>query len=313
MQHFDSLSSVRLKASALTIGAFDGVHRGHQKIIRRMQAAVEDMPLAVLTFYPHPSVVLHGREPSFYLTSPQEKAELLGSYGVDVVITQTFDVQLSKLKAGEFLDRLTDRLGMQSLWVGPDFALGHQRQGDIPYLRDQAASRGYDLHVVEPFKLDGEVVSSTRVRESLRSGDVRRAASYLGRWFSIPGTVSRGAGRGKKLGIPTANLEVWPERAYPRVGVYACYAQVEDRLLPAVTNVGLRPTFEEPEGRPTIEAHLLDFEGDLYGDRMELRFIDRLRDERKFDGPGPLLEQIQKDIEGAKRVLQANPAAQAAP
>lgn len=306
MQHFDSLNAVRLKQSALTIGAFDGVHRGHQKIIAKMKADNQGEPVAVLTFYPHPSVVLHGRKPSFYLTSPEEKAELLGDLGVDVVITQTFDKQLSQLTAGDFLDRLADRLGMRSLWVGPDFALGYQRQGDIPYLREQAVERGYRLHVVEPLKLDGEVISSTRIRESLRSGDVRRAASYLGRWFSIPGTVSQGAGRGKKLGVPTANLQVWPERAFPRVGVYACYACAGGRWIPAVTNVGLRPTFEDAGGRPVIEAHLLDFEGNLYGERMTLRFVERLRDERKFDGPQALLDQIRRDIESGRKTLATN-------
>ncbi|MGA9531305.1 MAG: bifunctional riboflavin kinase/FAD synthetase [Anaerolineales bacterium] len=305
MQHFDSLDAVRLKQCALTIGAFDGVHRGHQKIIARMKAGSSGAPLAVLTFYPHPSVVLHGRTPSFYLTSPDEKAELLGDFGVDVVITQTFDKGLSKLTASDFLDRLADRLGMRSLWVGSDFALGHQREGDIPYLQAHAADWNYSLHVVDPLNLDGEVVSSTRIREALRSGDVRRAASYLGRWFSIPGTIRRGAGRGKKLGIPTANLEVWPERAFPKVGVYACYARVGERWIPAVTNVGLRPTFEQASGRPTIEAHLLDYQGDLYGDQIVLRFVDRLRNERKFDSALALFDQIGQDIERARGTLAA--------
>jgi riboflavin kinase/FMN adenylyltransferase len=309
MQHFDSLDAVRLKQCALTIGAFDGVHRGHQKILGKMKAAADGMPLVVLTFYPHPSVVLHGREPSFYLTAPDEKAELLGDFGADIVITETFDLQLSKLPASEFLQHLSDRLGVRSLWVGPDFALGHQREGDIPYLRKHAEAWGFSLHVVEPLKLDGEVISSTRIREALRSGDVHRAANYLGRWFSIPGTVRRGAGRGKEIGIPTANLEVWPERAFPRVGVYACYAGVGEGWLPAVTNVGLRPTFEQATGRPTIEAHLLEYSGDLYGDRIVLRFVERLRDERKFDGAQALLDQIERDIERARRTLAAAPSA----
>jgi riboflavin kinase/FMN adenylyltransferase len=304
MQHFDSLGAVLLDGAAVTIGAFDGVHRGHQKIIKEMLAADVKGPIVVLTFYPHPSVVLHARKPPFYLSSPDEKAALLGDLGVDVVITQTFDEQLSKLAAGAFLDRLQRHLGMASLWVGEDFALGHQREGDVPYLRRQAGERGYALHVVDPFNLDGEVVSSTRIREALRSGDVGRAASYLGRWFSIPGTVMRGAGRGKQLGIPTANLDVWPERAFPRVGVYACFARVGREWVEAVTNVGLRPTFEQASGRPVIEAHLLDFEGDLYGEQITLSFVERLRDERKFDGAGPLLRQIEEDVVRARRTLR---------
>lgn len=305
MDQFQSLAQVSLSQCALTIGAFDGVHLGHQKII---EAVIEDArqqgaPSVVLTFYPHPSVVLRGRRPSFYLTSPDERADRLGELGVDVVVTETFDEELSRVPASDYLERLKQHLGFRSLWVGSDFALGHQREGTVHYLRDAQQERDFELHVVEPVRMEGEVVSSTRIREALRTGDVARAAAYLGRWFSLPGEVEQGAGRGKQLGIPTANLSLWRERAFPRKGVYACLAQVEDRTLEAVTNVGVRPTFDEETPRPIVETHLLDFEGDLYGQTIRLHFVDRLRDEKRFDGPQQLLQQIERDIERARQLL----------
>lgn len=302
MEHLNSLRAADLDACRLTIGAFDGVHRGHQKILRAMEGAPDDdrLPRVVLTFFPHPSVVLHGRRPSFYLTNPGEKADHLASQGVDLVITETFDRNLSQVPAGEFVDRLQDHLGFKGLWVGPDFALGHQRAGNIPFLRERGAAGGFEIHVVDPLRISGEIVSSTRIRETLRSGDVARAARYLGRWFEIPGTVEKGAGRGKELGIPTANLEIWEERAYPRKGVYACFAHVGSEEHRAVTNVGVRPTFEEEGERPVVETHILDFDRDLYGEEIRLQFVERLRDEKRFSGPEELLDQIQMDIQRAR-------------
>ncbi len=305
MEHFHSLDEVDLEGSGLTIGAFDGVHRGHQRIVASLTEDAQRMgvPAVVLTFYPHPSVVLGGRQPPFYLTSPEERAELLAELGVALVITETFDHELSKVTAAEFLDRLKARLGFRRLWVGPDFALGHQREGTVHYLHEVQEARGFELVVVDPVRVGGEVVSSTRIREALRSGDVARAATYLGRWFSLPGAVVEGAGRGKELGIPTANLSVWQERAYPRRGVYACFAELEGVHHMAVTNVGVRPTFEEEPPRPIVETHILEFDKDLYGRTVRLHFVERLRDERRFEGPDALLEQIERDIQRGRGVL----------
>ena len=166
------------------------------------------------------------------------------------------------------------------------------------------------MHIFPPVSLGGEVVSSTRVREALRSGDVARAGSYLGRPFVVPGEVVPGAGRGKRLGIPTANLAVWEERAVPGPGVYACLAEIGTARWQAVTNVGVRPTFEEGSTASVVEAHLLDFSGDLYGREVRLAFVERLRDERKFPGPEALLEQIQRDVRRAREALdrRATPA-----
>jgi len=308
IQHLSDLSLAQLDACALTIGSFDGFHLGHRALIRAVVegAQAEGIPSAVVTFYPHPSVVLRGRAPAFYITTPEERAVLLGEAGVDLVITQHFDHDLAAVTAEEFLDRLTRHLHFRDLWVGEDFALGHRRQGNVIFLEQAAARRGFRLHVLPPVLVGGEVVSSTRVREALRSGDVARAASYLGRPFTLPGTVIQGAGRGKSLGIPTANLNIGEERACPGPGVYACLAQVLGRRAHAVTNIGFRPTFEGAASRPIVEAHLLDFDRDLYGETMSLVFIERLRDERKFDGPAALLEQIQRDIRRARVILAAH-------
>ncbi|MGH2621279.1 MAG: bifunctional riboflavin kinase/FAD synthetase [Anaerolineales bacterium] len=305
MQHVHDLDAVRLNGSALTIGSFDGVHRGHQDLLGRMLAAARgrSLPAVVLTFYPHPSVILRGRKPAFYITSPEERADLLENLGVDLVITQTFDLELSRVEAPDFLDRLTAQLGFQDLWAGEDFALGHQRRGNRHYLAHVSSERGFRFQLVPPFLLEGEVVSSTRVREALRSGDVARAATYLGRHFELPGKVKPGAGRGKRLGIPTANLEIWEERAVPGNGVYACLAEFEGNRKPAVVNIGVRPTFADNLPAPVVEAHLLDFEGDLYERELKLVFVDRLRDERRFSGPDALIEQIGRDIQRARELL----------
>lgn len=306
MLHIRSLDDLLIDRSYLTVGAFDGIHLGHQALIRRMRAAAHaaGCQAVVLTFYPHPAVVIRGGQPAFYIASPDERADLLAALGVDVVITHPFNTEVSRVRAADFIDRLIQRLGMRSLWVGDGFALGHKREGNVPFLRRLGLERGFSVEVIQPIQVDGEVVSSTRVREALRQGDVARAARFLGRPFSIPGTVVEGAHRGKTIGIPTANLEIWEERAYPARGVYACRAEVRGQRLKAVTNIGLRPTFENQAARPTIEAHLIDFEGDLYGQTIRLEFVDRLRDEMKFPGVEALLEQIRADIERARELMR---------
>lgn len=304
MRHVHDLESLQLDRCYVAIGAFDGVHLGHQSLIRNMrqEAQAADCPTVVLTFFPHPSVVLGGRRPSYYITTPDEKAELLGNLGVDVVVTHPFDQSVARIRAADFVERVRRHLGMRALWAGQDFALGYQREGGLSFLRRLGESQGFDVHEVEAFVVEGEVISSTRVREALRIGDVARAGRYLGRPFAVPGEVVRGAGRGRALGIPTANLKIWEERAIPARGVYACWALVEGQRWPAVTNIGVRPTFDSGSA-PAVEAHLLGFDRDLYGQTIELEFVDRLRDEMKFPGAEALVAQIRVDVERAKQVL----------
>jgi riboflavin kinase/FMN adenylyltransferase len=308
MRHVSDVTALSLPGSVLSIGSFDGVHLGHRALISRVVKAArrDGRPSVVLTFFPHPSVVLRGRQPALYINTPDEKAELLGSLGVDYVITQTFDAALSHLSADAFLDLLQTHLGMRALVVGEDFALGYRREGGRIFLEAVGPRRGFRLEIVPPLMLDGEPVSSTRVREALRSGDVRRAAAYLGRPFTLPGTVVRGVGRGRKLGIPTVNLGFWNERAYPAPGVYACWAEVNGSTHPAVTNIGMRPTFDDGLLHPVVESHLLDMTDDLYDRDVRLSFVDRLRDEQRFDGPAALAAQIARDIQKARDLLGAD-------
>jgi riboflavin kinase/FMN adenylyltransferase len=312
MQHLHDLSQADLRSCHLTIGSFDGVHRGHQVLVRAMveEAAKEGVPSAVLTFFPHPSVVLRGRTPSFYINTPDEKADLLGELGVDLVVTHRFDLELSRVRAGKFLARLRRHLEFGTLWIGEDFALGYQREGNRWFLAEAGRRYGFQLQVVPPVDVGGEVVSSTRVREALRAGDVSRAATYLGRPFALPGTVIKGAARGASLGIPTANLSIWEERATPGAGVYACRVRVSDEWFHGVTNIGVRPTFERSAPSPIVETHILDFDGDLYGQEITLEFIARLRDERRFPGPEALLAQIDDDIDRAQEILDGAKEAQ---
>jgi riboflavin kinase/FMN adenylyltransferase len=289
----------------LTLGSFDGLHLGHQSLIASLvrQARRDDLPSVVVTFFPHPSVVLRGRRPAYYITLPEEKAALLTAAGVDHVVTQRFDEALSRVSAGGFLDALERRIHFRQLWIGEDFALGHEREGNRLFLRREAEQRGFELHVAETLKVGGEVVSSTRVREALRAGDVARVATYLGRPFVLRGQVVQGVGRGKALGIPTANLALREEQAYPGNGVYACWAEVGRSRHPAVTNVGLRPTFDDALPAPVVETHLLDWDAELYGAEVALTFVARLREERRFAGRDELVRQIRRDIEQARELL----------
>lgn len=305
MTEYADLGELTLAGSILTIGSFDGLHLGHQALIRTVVdlARAERMPSVLVTFYPHPSVVLRGRKPVFYITRPDEKARRIEALGIEHIVVQRFDEALSRVTASGFLDRLDERIHMRHLAIGQDFALGHEREGNVPFLRREAERRGFTLHVVPPVMVGGEIVSSTRVREALRAGDVARAATYLGRPFSLRGPVVRGARRGKLLGIPTANLGLHPEQAYPREGVYACWADLPGGRQKAVANVGLRPTFDDGLLAPVIEAHVIDWAGDVYDHEVGLSFIARLRDEQRFPGKEALVGQIRRDIERTRELL----------
>jgi riboflavin kinase/FMN adenylyltransferase len=308
MKQIESIDALELASCELTIGSFDGIHLGHQSLINQLVARAKhrSIPPVVLTFFPHPSVVLRGRRPAFYISTPEEKAQRLGKLGVEYVITQHFDHDLSLISAREFLEWIRRKLHFKGLWVGENFALGHRREGNVDYLQNVINKWDFELNVVPPVFEGGEIVSSTRVREALRSGDVARVSKYLGRPFNMPGEVTKGSGRRKKLGIPTANLKVWDERAYPGSGVYACKVNYNGEALDAVTNIGIRPTFDKALEKPIIETHILEFDQDLYEKWIELTFIDRLRDERKFSGPDELLDQISRDIVRAKQILNSS-------
>ncbi len=308
MQFASSLSELNLASpTVVTIGAFDGVHRGHQALIGGLVARAHATGRAavVITFAPHPSVFLRGRRPSFYLTTPDEKAQMLAALGVDVLVTHRFDAAFAAITAAEYVEQLITHARLAELWCGADFALGHNREGHVAYLRAAGERLGFTVHVQTPIQVDGEIISSTRIRQCLRDGAVEQAAKLLGRPFRLSGQVVKGAGRGHAIGIPTANLDVSEEHAIPAVGVYACRAATAQAShVPAVTNVGYRPTFNSTEPKLTVETHLLDFAGDLYGSTVSLDFVARLRPEVKFSGVPALVAQIQNDIRAARQLLQ---------
>jgi riboflavin kinase / FMN adenylyltransferase len=315
MLHFHSFEEVTLSNAWATIGTFDGVHRGHLAILAPLVKAAHAAgnPAAVVTFYPHPVAVLRGIQDPYYLTTPDERADLLGAVGIDAVITLTFDHALAALTAEEFMQRVKRHLGLRELWVGYDFALGRNRQGDIPTLRRLGEEMGYDLRVIEEISLGGMKVSSSQIRGLLAEGKVAQAAQQLGRPYSLEGEVIHGDGRGKGLGIPTANLAVWPHKIVPAKGVYATWTWVKDsqsaeaQRVPAVTNVGVRPTFENQPELPRIEAHLLDFDHDLYDQTVKLEFLEYLRPEQRFASIDALLAQIAQDTNRAKEVFSHAP------
>ena len=306
MRHIHALTEASLsQSSVVTIGAFDGVHRGHQHLVKQLVAQSHHsghVPV-VLTFYPLPKLILEGFRPGFYLSTPDEKAELLGQLGVELVVTHPFNDEVRHIRAAAFVASLLKYLKMAEMWVGEDFAMGYQREGTVDFLREHASSRGFTLRVVDLMDAGGERVSSSRVRESLAAGEVAEAARLLGRPYRVSGEVVPGAQRGKTLGIPTANLAISPERAVPRRGVYAGQVYIGGQKgLSAVVNVGSRPTFDSTDVT-TIEAHLLDFSGNLYSQTLSLDFVAHLRDERQFHSAEELVAQIQADIRSARELL----------
>lgn len=305
MQHYRSIEELSLNSSWLTIGVFDGVHRGHQEILLHLTAGAHGvgMPAVVLTFWPHPGVILGKRKRLKSLTTPEERAELLGSLGVDVVITQSFTPEFGNLSALQFMRLMSDHLNLRSLWVGYDFALGHNRTGNFERLTELGKEMGYEVQAIKAVRNSAQVLSSSLIRRHVREGEVQRAAEFLGRYYTISGTVVHGDGRGRKINIPTANIDYHKSKIIPAFGVYACWAWIGGERHPAAVNIGINPTFTPDKRTPNVEAHLLDFSGDIYGHDLKLDFVRRLRDEMKFDGIETLTGQIHLDIGKARQIL----------
>ena len=305
MQHIHDLNEVKLDHSWLTIGSSDGVHQGHQQIIHSLVGGAKQagVPSVVVTFFPHPQFILRGESRPYYLTLPEKRAQLLAELGVDFVFTYPFDQRISRLSARDFILSLFEDFHFKELLIGYDFALGKDREGDSDLLQKIGGELGYDVRVIPPFKIADKLVSSSLLRSMIREGDVRLANTLLGREFSISGQVIKGDDRGKSLGFATCNLDVHSELVNIKSGVYASRGLVSGKLWPAVTNIGFRPTFGEDLSTPRIEAHLLDFSGDLYGQDVELFFVDRLRDEMKFPLVDDLIDQIKQDVSITRHIL----------
>lgn len=306
MDLIDDLTKANLRQETiLTIGAFDGVHRGHQALIGQVVARARgtDRLAALITFHPHPVVVLAPDRAPPYLTTPGEKVALLEGLGIDLVVLLPFDRGAAALPAREFMDSVCRYLRARELWVGADFALGRNREGDVSRLRELGQEFGFEVHAVEPVQGDEAVISSSRIRALLREGRVEEAARLLGRYPSLSGEVVVGAQRGRTLGFPTANLEVRRERAVPADGVYAVFATLGTERYPAVANVGVRPSFDN--GKRIVETHIFDFARDIYGCDLVVEFVARLRDERRFEDIDDLVDQIAQDGAIGRRILDS--------
>jgi riboflavin kinase/FMN adenylyltransferase len=292
----------------LTIGNFDGIHLGHQALITELirAARAADGVAGLLTFDPHPLAVLRPDIVVPRLTSNAEQTRILEALGLDFVLALPFTRETAATPAEGFMRDLTRRVPLRELWIGPDFALGRGRQGNKDQLEAIGLELEYRVRVIEPFDLNGEPVRSTRVRSLLlESGAVADAQRLLGRPYALWGEVRSGAQRGRRLGFPTANLAIPTDRLIPYDGVYACWAWRGDQGRPAVVNIGVRPSFDN--GSRSIEAYLMDFAEELYGEQLGLSFVARIRAERHFPDVDALRAQIAADVSAARSLLASPP------
>jgi len=294
-----------MKGAWITIGSFDGIHLGHQKIIKKLIEGAKkmDVPSIVITFFPHPAVLIRNITDPYYLTSPEEKDRILSKLGVNSILTVHFNHSISRLSSRDFINTLHHQLKFTCLLVGYDFRLGADRKGNLKRLEYLGNKIGFCVHAITPLQQQSKPISSSVIRAALKNDDLNTANTMLGHPYSIKGTVVHGDGRGKHIGIPTANLSVWEKKLIPAAGVYASYAFINRKRFPAVVGIGFRPTFYEIPEQQTIEAHVLNFSNQIYGMQMELQFISRLRKEKKFRSVNGLMKQIRTDISNAKEVL----------
>ncbi len=289
----------------LTIGVFDGVHLGHKYLISQLKehARQQNLLSGVATFRQHPQEVLAPQTKLSFLTDLAERINLLKNEGVEAIITLSFTHELAQLSTRQFISLLKNYLRMRGMVVGPDFALGRNREGNIDALRVLAQDMNFSITVVPPIMINGEVVSSTAIRRALADGDMKRVHNLVGHPFSLHGRVISGAGRGIKLGFPTANLDINPQQALPADGVYATWAYIDDKAYYSMTNIGRRPTFSGNER--TVEVYVLDYHSDLYEHELRIDIIERLRSEKQFDTAEELQRQIAEDIKQGKAILNS--------
>ncbi|MGB5934166.1 MAG: bifunctional riboflavin kinase/FAD synthetase [Anaerolineae bacterium] len=297
--------------SILTVGIFDGVHLGHRHLIEGMVKRAREKALlaGAVTFDPHPHEILLPHESILYLNTLEERIRLLGALGLDFLVVISFTPQVACTTAEAFIRSLHDHLRPREIWVGQGFVFGYRREGDVSQLKVLGSKLGFEVHLVEPLRVRGEPVSSSKIRALISEGRIEEATGSLGRYPTVTGRVIVGAGRGKELGFPTANLDVPEKRVIPADGVYVVRVQWGAENHPALANVGTRPTFGE--GKRLVEAHILDFEGHLYGEELRLEFIARLRPERRFASVEELVSQMYLDVSRARKILgqERNPMA----
>ncbi len=295
------------RGAYVTIGNFDGVHLSHRHICSKLATEARDAgkKSLVITFEPHPKMILHPNIKPFYLiTTRPEKMEWLSKSGVDATVIIKFDMAYSKTTAQEFVENfLCKQLAITKIIIGHDYTFGQARQGNDAYLIVQGQRCGFSVEVIEAFKIDDEIVSSTLIRNCILQGDLQAATRLLGRYYNVAGLVGSGAGRGAGLGYPTANIESEKE-LLPPPGIYAAFVMVDGHRYMGALNIGPKPTFEDYTS--TLEVFLLDYTGDLRGQRINVLFVEKLRDIVKFDGPESLKRQIAADVQKTKEILQQN-------
>ncbi|MEX2158322.1 MAG: bifunctional riboflavin kinase/FAD synthetase [Dehalococcoidia bacterium] len=292
------------RPTAVTIGKFDGVHRGHRYLVGHLLDRAREHGLAavVVTLHPHPITVLRPGTPITYLCSLEERVSLLHALGVESVGVLSFTSELAQLSYRDFADLLVDQLDLKLLLIGPDFALGRDREGNIDRLRAYGRERGFEVEEMPLLSEDDAKVGSGAVRDALARGDMENVASLLGRPFALRGPVVRGEERGRTIGFPTANIAVAPDLAMPKFGVYVTRAYLGETTYGSVTNVGQRPTFGGE--RPTIETHLFDFDRDIYERELRIELLHRVRGEQRFSGVDELVAQIKRDVDVARDYLR---------
>jgi riboflavin kinase / FMN adenylyltransferase len=291
----------------LTIGNFDGVHKGHLALFEKVKKLARGIngQSAVMTFEPHPvKVVRHKNEPKL-ITPLEQKINLILAAGIDVILCLPFTLEFAAITANDFVrELLVKKIGIKEIVVGYDYSFGAGRKGNIELLKKMGDELGFRVHVVEPVYLNGTLASSTSIRNLIQGGNLAEAKRLLGRDYQITGIVKTGMGRGGSLlGFPTANLAPYKE-IIPGKGVYAVKATIKEREYNGVCNIGVNPTFNGAS--LTIETHILDFSGDIVGEKLTIKFIDRLRDEEKYNSKDELIRQIEMDVINAKRILEVN-------
>ena len=299
-QRLDRVSPER--ETVITIGVFDGVHLGHGHLLQHLIAAAGTVyQPTVITFANHPVTVLQpGRQVS-QITTLERKEELIREKGVEQIVSLDFTEELAQLSAREFVRMLQEKLRMKGLVIGSDFALGRDREGNSARLGELGEELGFSVEIVEPLLLDGLLVKSRVIRQRLNDGEVAESNHLLGRAFSLAGPVVTGDRRGRTLGFPTANVNVSKTMAHPADGIYATWALVDGERRPSATSIGVRPTFGLSER--LVEVYILDFDGDLYGQQLEVEFVDKLRDQETFSSLEALVEQINQDVANTRETL----------
>jgi riboflavin kinase/FMN adenylyltransferase len=287
----------------LTIGVFDGVHAGHRYLLEKLQhrAAEKNLLSGVVTFNPHPQSVLHPHNQLSSLSNLEDRVRAFQELGINVVAVLTFTPKVAQLSAREFMSLLKKHLKMRGIMVGPDFVLGRGGEGNIGLLHTLGREMKFSVEVITPYTINGEVVSSTLIRQSLIQGDMKKIERLMGGHFYLRGKVITSDKRGRILGFPTANLDIKPQQALPDNGIYATITQVNGKRFPSATNIGTRPTFGE--GTKMVETHLLNYEGDLYGKEIKVEFVQKLRNEQRFPSSEELKIQIEKDVRKVKALL----------